>query len=95
MVLIYALVRETTEDEYVLENQLCPGVEFLKNEQDSGPTYLLNKHFNFAMKNNKELVTAIHKSKFLRLSIGQWKLLKIGQSYSTVNNAFIPAVPNP
>ena len=31
---------------------------------------MLNKHFNFAMKNNKELVTAIHKSKFLELGYG-------------------------
>ena len=74
-----------------------PGVvEFLKIMTRFSPTYLLNKHFNFAMKNNKELVTAIHKSKFLKLGY-DWsgKLLKIGQSYSTVNNAFIPAVPNP
>ena len=66
------MVRETTEDEYsVLENQLCPGVvEFLKIMTNSGPTYLLNKHFNFALKNNRELVTAIHKAKFLELGYG-------------------------
>ena len=48
------------------------------------------------MKNNKELVTAIHKSKFLKLGYGLVRLLKIGQDYfGTVDNAFIPAVPNP
>ena len=31
---------------------------------------MLNKHFNFVMKNNKELVTAIHKAKFLELGYG-------------------------
>ena len=39
-------------------------------EQNSGPIDLLNKYFNFAMKNNRELVTAIHKSIFLKLGYG-------------------------
>ena len=46
------------------------------------------------MKNNKELVTAIHKSKFLKLDY-DWsgKLLKIGQSYSTANNVLYQLFP--
>ena len=31
---------------------------------------MLNKHFNFALKNSRELVTAIHKAKFLELGYG-------------------------
>ena len=38
--------------------------------QNPSPIYLLNKYFNFVMKSNKELVTTIHKAKFLELGYG-------------------------
>ncbi|KAL1570188.1 IDH1 [Candida albicans] len=66
------LARETTEDEYsVSENQLCPGaVEFLKIMTKSKSYIFAEYAFDFVMKSNKELVTAIHKSIFLKLGYG-------------------------
>ena len=66
------MVRESTEDEYsVLENQFCPGVvEFLKIMTKSKSYIFAEYAFDFVMKSNKELVTAIHKSIFLKLGYG-------------------------
>ena len=63
------MVRESTEDEYsVLENQFHPGaVEFLKIMTKSKSYIFVEYAFDFALKNNRELVTAIHKAKFLKL----------------------------
>ncbi|KGR14008.1 hypothetical protein MEM_02434, partial [Candida albicans L26] len=66
------LVRESTQDEYsVLENQFCPGVvEFLKIMTKSKSYTFAEYAFDFAMKNNRELVTTIHKAKFFKLGYG-------------------------
>ena len=66
------MVRESTEDEYsVLENQFHPGaVEFLKIMTKSKSYIFVEYAFDFALKNNRELVTAIHKAKFLELGYG-------------------------
>ena len=67
------MVRESTEDEYsVLENQFHPGavVEFLKIMTKSKSYIFAEYAFDFALKNNRELVTAIHKAKFLELGYG-------------------------
>ncbi|KGU26504.1 hypothetical protein MGM_04279, partial [Candida albicans P75063] len=66
------LVRESTEDEYsVLENQFHPGaVEFLKIMTKSKSYIFVEYVFDFALKNNRELVTAIHKAKFFKLGYG-------------------------
>ena len=66
------LGQKSTEDEYsVLENQLCPGVvEFLKIMTKFKSYIFAEYAFDFALKNNRELVTAIHKSIFLKLGYG-------------------------
>ena len=66
------MVRESTEDEYsVLENQFHPGaVEFLKIMTKSKSYIFVEYAFDFALKNNREFVTAIHKAKFLELGYG-------------------------
>ena len=66
------MVRESTQDEYsVLENQFCPGVvEFLKIMTKSKSYTFAEYAFDFAMKNNRELVTTIHKAKFFKLGYG-------------------------
>ena len=66
------MVRESTEDEFsVLENQLCPGVvKFLKIMTKSKSYIFAEYAFDFAMKNNRELVTTIHKAKFFKLGYG-------------------------
>ena len=66
------MVRESTEDDYsVLENRLYPGVvEFLKIMTKSKSYIFAEYAFDFVMKSNKELVTAIHKSIFLKLGYG-------------------------
>ena len=71
------LGQRNTEDEYsVLENQLCPGVvEFLKIMTKSKSYIFAEYAFDFALKNNRELVTAIHKAKFLKLGYGLVRLL--------------------
>jgi len=52
----------------VLENQFCPGVvEFLKIMTKFRSYIFAEYAFDFALKSNKELVTAIHKDKFLEL----------------------------
>ena len=66
------MVRESTEDEFCeLENQFHPGaVEFLKIMTKSKSYIFAEYAFDFVMKSNKELVTAIHKSIFLKLGYG-------------------------
>ena len=66
------MVRESTQDEYsVLENQFCPGVvEFLKIMTKFKPYIFAEYACDFALKNYRELVTAIHKSIFLKLGYG-------------------------
>ena len=66
------MVRESTEDEYsVLENQFHPGaVEFLKIMTKSKSYIFAEYACDFALKNYRELVTAIHKSIFLKLGYG-------------------------
>ena len=66
------LVRESTEDEFsVLENQLCPGVvDFLKIMTKSKSYIFAEYACDFVLKNYRELVTAIHKSIFLKLGYG-------------------------
>ena len=66
------MVRESTEDDYsVLENRLYPGVvEFLKIMTKSKSYIFAEYAFDFVMKSNKELVTTIHKAKFLELGYG-------------------------
>ncbi|RLP66358.1 hypothetical protein L150_05136, partial [Candida albicans Ca529L] len=66
------LVRESTEDEYsVLENQFCPGVvEFLKIMTKFRSYRFAEYEFDFALKNSREFVTAVHKAKFLELGYG-------------------------
>ena len=66
------MVRESTEDEYsVLENQFHPGaVEFLKIMTKSKSYIFVEYAFDFALKNSREFVTAIHKAKFLELGYG-------------------------
>ena len=66
------MVRESTQDEYsVLENQFCPGVvEFLKIMTKSKSYTFAEYAFDFALKNNRELVTTIHKAKFFKLGYG-------------------------
>ena len=66
------MVRESTEDDYsVLENRLYLGaVEFLKIMTKSKSYIFAELAFDFALKNNRELVTAIHKAKFFKLGYG-------------------------
>ena len=66
------LGQRSTEDEYsVLENQFHPGVvEFLKIMTKSKSYIFAEYAFDFALKNNRELVTAIHKSKFSNWAAG-------------------------
>ena len=66
------MVRESTEDDYsVLENRLYLGaVEFLKIMTKSKSYIFVEYAFDFALKNNRELVTAIHKAKFFKLGYG-------------------------
>ena len=55
----------------MLENQFHPGaVEFLKIMTKSKSYIFVEYAFDFALKNNRELVTAIHKAKFFKLGYG-------------------------
>ncbi|KAK6205190.1 isocitrate dehydrogenase [Scheffersomyces amazonensis] len=102
----FALVRENTEGEYSgLEHQSYPGVvESLKIMTRFKSERIAKFAFDFAKKNNRKLVTAIHKANIMKLGDGLFRqtVKDVGQSYSgievndlIVDNASMQAVAKP
>lgn len=102
----FALVRENTEGEYSgLEHQSYPGVvESLKIMTRFKSERIAKFAFDFAKKNNRKLVTAIHKANIMKLGDGLFRqtVKDIGQDYSgievndlIVDNASMQAVAKP
>ncbi len=67
-----AIVRENTEGEYVgLEHEVVPGVvESLKVITEKGSTRVSKFAFEFARKNNRKKIHAIHKANIMKMSDG-------------------------
>ncbi|KAK6463821.1 isocitrate dehydrogenase [Scheffersomyces coipomensis] len=102
----FALVRENTEGEYSgLEHQSYPGVvESLKIMTRFKSERIAKFAFDFAKKNNRKLVTAIHKANIMKLGDGLFRqtVKDVGQDYSgievndlIVDNASMQAVAKP
>ena len=102
----FALVRENTEGEYSgLEHQSYPGVvESLKIMTRFKSERIAKFAFDFAKKNNRQLVTAIHKANIMKLGDGLFRqtVKDVGQDYSgievndlIVDNASMQAVAKP
>ncbi|KAG7666094.1 IDH1 [[Candida] subhashii] len=102
----FALVRENTEGEYSgLEHQSYPGVvESLKIMTRFKSERIAKFAFDFAKKNNRKLVTAIHKANIMKLGDGLFRetVKDVGQDYSgievndlIVDNASMQAVARP
>jgi isocitrate dehydrogenase (NAD+) len=66
------IVRENTEDLYAgLEHQIIPGVvESLKIITEKASTRIARFAFDYARKNGRRMVTAIHKANIMKLSDG-------------------------
>merc|ERR1712080_800080 len=71
----FALVRENTEGEYSgLEHQSYPGVvESMKVITRFKSERIAKFAFDFAKKNNRKLVTAIHKANIMKLGDGLFR----------------------
>jgi len=102
----FALVRENTEGEYSgLEHQSYPGVvESLKIMTRFKSERIAKFAFDFAKKNNRKLVTAIHKANIMKLGDGLFRttVKDVGQDYPgievndlIVDNASMQAVAKP
>ncbi|XYA00518.1 isocitrate dehydrogenase (NAD(+)) idh1 [Meyerozyma guilliermondii] len=102
----FALVRENTEGEYSgLEHQSYPGVvESMKIMTRFKSERIAKFAFDFAKKNNRKLVTAIHKANIMKLGDGLFRqtVKDVGQLYSgievndlIVDNASMQAVAKP
>ncbi|KAI5963524.1 IDH1 [Candida pseudojiufengensis] len=102
----FALVRENTEGEYSgLEHQSYPGVvESLKIMTRFKSERIAKFAFDFAEKNNRKLVTAIHKANIMKLGDGLFRqtVKDVGQDYKgievndlIVDNASMQAVAKP
>lgn len=102
----FALVRENTEGEYSgLEHQSVPGVvESLKIMTRFKSERIAKFAFDFAKKNNRQLVTAIHKANIMKLGDGLFRttVKDVGQDYPgievndlIVDNASMQAVAKP
>lgn len=102
----FALVRENTEGEYSgLEHQSYPGVvESLKIMTRFKSERVAKFAFDFAKKNNRKLVTAIHKANIMKLGDGLFRqtVKDVGQDYAgievndlIVDNASMQAVAKP
>lgn len=102
----FALVRENTEGEYSgLEHQSYPGVvESLKIMTRFKSERIGKFAFDFAKKNNRKLVTAIHKANIMKLGDGLFRqtIKDIAQDYQgievndlIVDNASMQAVAHP
>lgn len=102
----FALVRENTEGEYSgLEHQSVPGVvESLKIMTRFKSERIAKFAFDFAKKNNRKLVTAIHKANIMKLGDGLFRttVKDVGQDYPgievndlIVDNASMQAVAKP
>ena len=102
----FALVRENTEGEYSgLEHQSYPGVvESLKIMTRFKSERIAKFAFDFANKNNRKLVTAIHKANIMKLGDGLFRqtVKDVGQDYPgievsdlIVDNASMQAVAKP
>ncbi|CUM67129.1 uncharacterized protein PRCAT00004818001 [Priceomyces carsonii] len=102
----FALVRENTEGEYSgLEHQSYPGiVESLKIMTRFKSERIAKFAFDFAKKNNRKLVTAIHKANIMKLGDGLFRqtVKDVGQLYPgiqvsdlIVDNASMQAVARP
>lgn len=102
----FALVRENTEGEYSgLEHQSYPGVvESLKIMTRFKSERIAKFAFDFAKKNNRKLVTAIHKANIMKLGDGLFRqtVKDVAQDYNgievndlIVDNASMQAVAHP
>lgn len=102
----FALIRENTEGEYSgLEHQSYPGVvESLKIMTRFKTERIAKFAFDFANKNNRKLVTAIHKANIMKLGDGLFRstVKDVGQDYPGINvndlivdNASMQAVAKP
>ncbi|ODV65015.1 hypothetical protein HYPBUDRAFT_163764 [Hyphopichia burtonii NRRL Y-1933] len=102
----FALVRENTEGEYSgLEHQSYPGVvESLKIMTRFKSERIAKFAFDFAKKNNRKLVTAIHKANIMKLGDGLFRttVKDVGALYPGINvsdlivdNASMQAVAKP
>lgn len=102
----FALVRENTEGEYSgLEHQSYPGVvESLKIMTRFKTERVAKFAFDFAKKNDRKLVTAIHKANIMKLGDGLFRetTKDVGQDYPgiqvndlIVDNASMQAVSKP
>lgn len=71
-----ALIRENTEGEYLgLEHQSVPGVvESLKIITKYKSERIAKFAFDFALKNNRKKVTAVHKANIMKLGDGLFRL---------------------
>ena len=85
----FALVRENTEGEYSgLEHQSYPGVvESLKIMTRFKSERIAKFAFDFAKKNNRQLVTAIHKANIMKLGDGLFRqtVKDVGQDLSLIH----------
>ncbi|ODQ81660.1 hypothetical protein BABINDRAFT_159922 [Babjeviella inositovora NRRL Y-12698] len=102
----FALVRENTEGEYSgLEHQSFPGVvESLKIITREKSERIARFAFDFAKKNNRKTVTAIHKANIMKLADGLFRttVKEVGAEYEgiavndmIVDNASMQAVAKP
>lgn len=102
----FALVRENTEGEYSgLEHQSYPGVVESLKIMTRFKTERIGKFaFDFAKKNNRKLVTAIHKANIMKLGDGLFRqtIKDMAQDYNgievndlIVDNASMQAVAKP
>lgn len=100
------LIRENTEGEYSgLEHQSVPGVvESLKIITKYKSERIARFAFDFALKNNRKKVTAIHKANIMKLADGLFRatVKEVGQDYPhieysdmIVDNASMQAVSWP
>lgn len=100
------LIRENTEGEYSgLEHQSVPGVvESLKIITKYKSERIARFAYDFAIKNNRKKVTAIHKANIMKLADGLFRatVREVGQDYPSieysdmiVDNASMQAVSRP
>lgn len=100
------LIRENTEGEYSgLEHQSVPGVvESLKIITKYKSERIARFAYDFAVKNNRKKVTAIHKANIMKLADGLFRatVREVGQDYPNiqysdmiVDNASMQAVSRP
>lgn len=100
------LIRENTEGEYSgLEHQSVPGVvESLKIITKYKSERIARFAYDFALKNNRKKVTAIHKANIMKLADGLFRatVKEVSEEYPSiqysdmiVDNASMQAVSNP